>query len=144
MRGLVSVVVPVYNRETLVHDTLMSVYNQTYRPIQLIVVDDGSSDGTKGIVEQFANEYSNSENWEALFLKQENKGVSSARNLGMHHCTGEFLQLLDSDDLYHPMKTEICVKYFDEKIDLVVPLCRSFHGGEVDDILSINEPEQRH
>ena len=138
-----SVVVPVYNREDLIIDTLTSVYNQTYRPIQLIIVNDGSTDNSESIIQEFVRIHDDDSDFDVLYLNQSNKGVSSARNHGISYCKGEYVQFIDSDDLYHPLKTERCVAEFCDDVDLVVPLCRGFYKHEVSYILSNSDPEQR-
>ena len=96
--GLVSVVIPAYNRAHLIGETLKSVLEQTYRPIEVIVVDDGSRDGTHEVVERFGDE--------VRCVRQKNAGVSAARNRGIAEATGEFIALLDSDDVWLPWKLE--------------------------------------
>jgi glycosyltransferase involved in cell wall biosynthesis len=103
--GLVSVVAPTYNRATLLPQTLNSVWNQTYRPIELIVVDDGSIDKTKSVVEAWSEEHINS-SFNVQVLYQENAGAPVARNRGVRASHGEYIQFLDSDDLLSPRKIE--------------------------------------
>lgn len=86
---LVFVIVPVYNGERPLTDCLQSTVDQTCRPLELIVVDDGSTDGTAAIIESFPGEVSTA---------QPNGGVSVARNTGPAHASGEFLAFLDADD----------------------------------------------
>lgn len=94
--GLVSVIVPAYNRAHLIGEALDSVLAQTYRPIQLIVVDDGSTDGTAETVERWQ---ARADSGLALeYVRQQNAGVSAARNRGLAAARGSFIQYLDSDD----------------------------------------------
>lgn len=88
-RPLVSVIVPAYNRERYLAGALDSIFMQDYRPIEVIVVDDGSTDGTARVAESYA---------EVCCLCQPHRGVSAARNLGIAASRGEFLAFLDSDD----------------------------------------------
>jgi glycosyltransferase involved in cell wall biosynthesis len=104
--GLVSVIVPTYNRSRLILPTLESVHAQGYRPIELIVVDDGSTDGTSDLLTKCKSDFERSDFTVRLF-EQENKGAPAARNIGLSHSNGEFIQFLDSDDLLHPRKLEI-------------------------------------
>jgi glycosyltransferase involved in cell wall biosynthesis len=105
---LVSIIIPTYNRAQLLLEALESAKSQTYRPIEVIVVDDGSTDNTQEIVSRF-KEVNSSEIFRVSYLRQQNKGPSAARNHGLSHSSGEYLQFLDSDDLIHPRKIEIQV-----------------------------------
>jgi glycosyltransferase involved in cell wall biosynthesis len=102
---LVSIIVPTYNRAHLIAETLDSVQAQTYRPIELIVVDDGSPDETAEAVEAWKNRYA-LEGIRLLYFQQENQGAQVARNRGIVESHGEYLQFLDSDDLLMPQKLE--------------------------------------
>jgi len=99
---LVSVIVPTYNRAPLLAQTLESVRLETYRPIELIVVDDGSTDDTPDVVRRFKE--SAEGDLEVKYIAQTNQGAAAARNRGLEECIGEFIQFLDSDDLLHPEK----------------------------------------
>jgi len=92
----ISVVIPTYNRSGLLRRALLSVIAQTLSPTEIIVVDDGSSDDTAAMIcEEFPK---------VSYCRQENRGVSSARNLGIRHATGDWIALLDSDDEWLPEK----------------------------------------
>jgi glycosyltransferase involved in cell wall biosynthesis len=88
---LVSVIVPVYNRERFLAAALDSVFAQDYRPLEVIVVDDGSTDGTAAVARSYP---------EVRYLYQSNQGVAAARNAGVAASRGELLAFLDSDDLW--------------------------------------------
>jgi glycosyltransferase involved in cell wall biosynthesis len=90
--ALVSVIVPAYNAEYSIGRCLNSLTKQTI-PIEIIVVDDGSTDNTEQICKQYSNEFSN-----IIYIRKENGGVSSARNLGLSHATGKYIGFVDSDD----------------------------------------------
>ena len=105
--GLVSVIVPTFNRADLIGETLRSVVAQTYRPIELVVVDDGSTDCTREVVERFAGEAG--PDLRVRYVAQENRGVSAARNRGLVESRGEFIQYLDSDDLLRADKLALQV-----------------------------------
>lgn len=100
--GLVSVIIPLYNRAHLIKETLDSVINQSYRPIECIIVDDGSTDDSEIVVREYINTY----NGEVKFFykKKENEGPQTARNIGSVLAEGEFFQYLDSDDILFPDK----------------------------------------
>ena len=86
-----SVVIPLYNKEKEIKDTIKSVLNQTYKPDEVIVVDDGSTDDSAKIVETFK---------EVKLIKQKNSGVSSARNRGIKEVKNEYICFIDADDLW--------------------------------------------
>jgi len=96
---LVSVILPTFNRKNLLPRSIQSVLEQSFRDLELLVVDDGSSDGTSRFVRSIEDERVRS-------LRQTNKGVSSARNLGISQSKGTYLALLDSDDEWMPSKLE--------------------------------------
>jgi glycosyltransferase involved in cell wall biosynthesis len=96
---LVSVLVPCYNAERFIADTLRSVAAQTYQPIEIVVVDDGSADRSCEIVQSMAVP-------NLKLVVQENRGQTAALNAAMAHATGEFVQFLDADDLISPQKIE--------------------------------------
>jgi glycosyltransferase involved in cell wall biosynthesis len=93
---LVSVILPTYNRRQFLGESIWSVLNQTYRNLEVIVVDDGSTDATSESVQ--------SEFPEVRYLWQPNSGVAAARNRGLSAARGELIAFQDSDDLWHPNK----------------------------------------
>lgn len=102
--GLVSVIVPVRNRANLIIETLDSVAAQAWRPIELLVTDDGSTDGTPDAIGQWAQRQSDDIRLTTRLLRQMNRGAPAARNRGLIESRGEFIQYLDSDDVLHPDK----------------------------------------
>lgn len=102
-KGWVSVIIPTYNRATFLLGALESVLMQSYRPIEIIVIDDGSYDGTKTIVERFAHML-NKDDLQLCYYHRQHAGVGAARNTALQHCRGEYIQYLDSDDILHPHK----------------------------------------
>jgi len=107
--GLVSVIIPTYNRADYLLEAMDSVFEQTYRPIELIVVDDGSTDDTLRVVEEWRISHGGDDKLFLRYFNQENSGAPAARNLGLIESRGEYIQFLDSDDLLHPEKLEIQV-----------------------------------
>lgn len=91
---LFSVIIPAYNRADIIKDTVTSVLNQTYTNLEVIVVDDGSTDNTREVVEGI-------EDSRVVYIYQENAERSAARNNGVSHAKGEYVCFLDSDDFYH-------------------------------------------
>ena len=89
----VSIVVPVYNVENFIRDCLDSLVNQSFKDMEIIVVNDGTKDNSMQIVEEFADKDSR-----IVIVNQENQGLSSARNTGMKYIHGEYVTFVDSDD----------------------------------------------
>ena len=95
--SLISVIIPVYNVKPYLEDALDSVLNQTYRNLEIIIVDDGSNDGSEIMCDDYGNRDSR-----VRVIHQRNKGLSGARNTGLSIMQGEAVAFLDSDDAYHP------------------------------------------
>jgi len=93
---LISCIVPVFNGERYLKEALESIRAQTYRPLELIVADDGSTDGTAAVAAGYGEQ--------VRYLFQPNAGPAAARNLGLTAARGEFVAFLDHDDLWHPEK----------------------------------------
>jgi glycosyltransferase involved in cell wall biosynthesis len=129
---LVSVVIPAFNAERFIGETITSALSQTHRALEIIVVDDGSSDQTAALVRQLQSRDSR------LFLyQQENRGSADARNSGIAHAKGELIAFLDADDLWHPTKIEKQVSAFqrDPNIGLVYTWSRMIDAeGMVDGV----------
>ena len=113
---LVSVVIPMYQAEEWILETLASVAAQTYPMVETVVVDDGSSDRGADLVAGFA------ERAERPFrlVQTTNRGVALARNLGINESNGELLALLDADDLWHPNKLDLQVERL---VETGAPMC---------------------
>jgi glycosyltransferase involved in cell wall biosynthesis len=95
---LVSAVIPAYNYGRYVVEAVESVLAQTYAPLEIVVVDDGSSDDTRARLEP---------HWQAIrYVYQENRGLAAARNTGIRHSRGEWIALLDADDVWHRQKID--------------------------------------
>jgi glycosyltransferase involved in cell wall biosynthesis len=103
--GLVTTIIPVHNRPILLAEAVESVLNQTYRPIEIIIIDDGSTDETPAVVDQFAEQHPNI----VRAIHQKNAGSGLAREVGRKIARGEFIQYLDSDDILLPRKFELQV-----------------------------------
>lgn len=93
MDKLVSIIIPAYNCEKYISKCINSVVNQTYKNIEIIIIDDGSKDNTLEICNDFAEK-----NKKIRVFSKENEGVSSARNLGLNEAKGEYINFIDSDD----------------------------------------------
>ena len=117
MRGgtnsLFSVVMPTYNRAGVIVDSLDSVRQQSYRPIEIIVVDDGSTDRTAEVVGNWQSRWEHAGALTLRCIVQENSGAAASRNRGIQECRGRYVQFLDSDDLIHPNRLELLVTEFE-------------------------------
>ncbi len=102
----VSVIIPFYNMQEFILDCMNSVENQKYREIEIICVNDGSTDGSQKIVEEFIL----SSNLEIKLINQDNLGAPNARNSALKYCKGDYIQFLDADDILLPMKIENQIK----------------------------------
>lgn len=103
--GLVSIVIPVYNRESMIREAVASARAQTYRPLEIIVVNDGSTDGTSHACREIGSAFPD----EVRVVERRNGGPGAARESGRKLARGEFLQYLDSDDWIDPRKIELQV-----------------------------------
>jgi glycosyltransferase involved in cell wall biosynthesis len=108
----VSVVIPTHNRAGMVGEAIESVLNQDFPDYEVIVVDDGSTDDTPDILCSFGGRIE--------VIRQENRGVSAARNRGIHCASGELIAFLDSDDLWLPGKLAAQVEFFQHHPDAVI------------------------
>jgi glycosyltransferase involved in cell wall biosynthesis len=108
----VSVIIPTYNRGWIVREAIDSVLGQTYEDFELVVVDDGSEDDTPAILSEYGDKI--------RVLRQGNRGVSAARNLGIRETSGNLIALLDSDDLWTPKKLERQTAFFRSRPDALI------------------------
>lgn len=93
VRDIVSIIVPVYNVEKYIEQCLQSIFNQSYKNIEVIIVNDGSTDNSKSIIKKFCNKYKN-----IIYIEQKNQGLSMARNRGLKEAKGNYIAFVDSDD----------------------------------------------
>ena len=93
----VSIIVPVYNVRKYLEDALLSVIHQTYKNLEIIIIDDGSNDGSEIICDEYVRKDNR-----IKVIHQKNGGLSAARNTGLDNATGEFIAFIDSDDIFHP------------------------------------------
>jgi len=105
-----SVVIPTFNSGTLVVEAVASVLAQSIVPEEIIVVDDGSTDDTPARMAPFGNR--------VRYIRQENRGVSAARNRGIETATGDLIAFLDADDVWHPRKWELQLQTFARQPEL--------------------------
>jgi glycosyltransferase involved in cell wall biosynthesis len=123
----VSVVVPTYNRATLLVEAVDSVLDQSYRDFEIIIVDDGSTDDTEQRIRNYSDKI--------VYIKQQNSGVNVARHRALGVAQGEYIALLDNDDLWFDFKLELQVKLLKEyqNVGFVFSdfLIRKETGGEI-------------
>jgi glycosyltransferase involved in cell wall biosynthesis len=114
----VSVIIPIYNVASVVAETLNSVLAQTYTDFEVLIIDDGSTDTSVAICQEFQD---------ARFriIHQQNRGLAGARNTGIRHAQGDYLAFLDSDDLWLPEKLERHVQHLDTTPEVGVSFSRS-------------------
>ncbi len=105
MKPLVSVIIPVYNVESYIGETLKSVFNQTFKDFEIVVVNDGSKDNTLHV----ASEILSDSGFPFKIIDQINRGVSVARNVGMENSVGRYIKFLDGDDRLLPNAIEVLV-----------------------------------
>ena len=105
-KPLVSVIIPTFNRAKVIKRAVNSVFEQTFQDFECIVVDDGSTDETESVLNEFANKIK--------VIKTENRGVSAARNIGTSQAKGTFIAFLDSDDEWKKDKLAKQISYMKE------------------------------
>lgn len=115
MTNLVSIIIPVFNQEKYLAETLNSLLKQSYTCWECILVNDGSSDNSVAVIEQFV-----AQDDRFQFINSENKGVSHARNLALKQFKGDFILFLDGDDLIHSGKIQKAISKFQENADLSI------------------------
>jgi glycosyltransferase involved in cell wall biosynthesis len=115
----VSVIIPTYNREKYICEAIESVLGQTMEDIEIIVVDDGSTDNTSQRIKPYQKKIK--------YIYTENGGPAHARNIGITRAKGEYISFLDSDDLYYPYKTQSQTAILDKYSDIGM-VCTEFSG----------------
>lgn len=124
---MISVIVPVYHVEKYLDQCVQSILNQTYRDIEVILVDDGSADACSSMCDRYANE-----DPRVKVLHKENGGLSDARNAGLEIAKGEYISFVDSDDYIHSEMYEVMVAFLERNPSIHVAMCR-YNKVEEDD-----------
>jgi glycosyltransferase involved in cell wall biosynthesis len=124
VENLVSVIIRVYNGERFLAEAIESVLNQDYRPIEIIVADDGSTDGSAEIAKSFP---------EVVYRHQSNQGVCAALNLGITNASGDYLAFLDADDIWtkNNLSTQMRTLNAHPEVDIVFGHHQRFYDAEV-------------
>lgn len=117
---MITAIVPVYNGEKYLKEALDSIYAQTYPDIEVIVVDDGSTDGSAAVARSYPN---------LIYLYQENKGNALARMKGVEHATGKYIAFLDQDDTWVANKIELQMEAFAQGAEVVIGKSHYFIEG---------------
>jgi len=136
----VSVIVPTYNRKSLLPETLDSILGQTYDNYEIVIVDDGSSDGTKEVIDKYIELNPD----KIKYYYRNNGGCAAALNLGLDRVTGNYICVLGDDDIYEPGKLEIQAMILDKNpgIDFVYSDSYIFNGDERDRLLLTRVPRK--
>lgn len=123
----VSVIIPCYNNEAFVGDAIESALAQTYKNLEIVCINDGSTDNSSKVIKQYADKYKN-----ILFLNEiKNRGVCTARNLAIKACSGEYILPLDADDKIEPEYIEKAVQVLEENKEIGIVYCKAnFFGKE--------------
>lgn len=112
----ISLIIPVYNVEKYLRECIDSVVNQNYDKLEIIIINDGSTDNSEEIIQEYLKKYQN-----IKYIKQENKGLSEARNVGIKYATGKYMMFLDSDDyLEIGCIKKICQKIKEKDSDIII------------------------
>lgn len=124
---LVSVIIPVFNGEQYLREAVESVLGQSYRSIEVVVVDDGSTDNSAGVAQSFASK--------VRYVYQENRGIGAALNKGIELSRGSFLGFLDADDLWRQDKLTLQMSAFanNPNVDIVFGHVKQFYSSELDE-----------
>lgn len=129
---MISVIIPVFNLKNYISKCLKSIINQTYKDIEILIIDDGSNDDTCIICDKYAKQ-----DCRIKILQTNHSGVSSARNLGLEVSKGEYIAFIDGDDWIDSNTFQTCLKYFNQEIDCVAYDYIS-EGGKKDSQFSEN------
>lgn len=140
MKPLVSIIIPTYNRASLLRDTIESVMSQTYDNWECIIVDDNSTDSTKELV----NEYGKNDSRFLFTTKPDGiaKGASSSRNIGLQLSKGEYIQFLDSDDILASNKIEEQIAVLASQSNFTISTCKWGKFTQLTDPINLFENNQ--
>lgn len=123
---MISIIVTAYNVEKYIEDCVLSIVNQSYKQVEIIIIDDGSKDNTESICKKLISKYKH-----IKYLYQENSGVSVARNKGIEEANGDFIMFVDGDDkLNHQMLESLLDEVVDCELDVVCCCCNAFSDKE--------------
>jgi len=130
---MVSIIIPVYNSQNSICRAIDSCLNQTYKDIEIIVIDDGSTDHTKEVLQTYSDEP------RLKYIYQENQERSVARNNGLNIAKGELIQFLDSDDMIYKDKLEKQVNFLNNNETYIMVYCTSEYRDENNKVINTSE-----
>jgi glycosyltransferase involved in cell wall biosynthesis len=131
---LISVIIPVYNSEAFIIETINSVLGQTYKNIEIIIINDGSTDNSSFLVQKLNNP-------KIMLINVPNGGASKARNIGIRNAKGFYIQFLDADDILSSNKIEEQVKIFESNNQIDLCFCKTIvftHSSNLETNLEVN------
>jgi glycosyltransferase involved in cell wall biosynthesis len=125
----ISVIIPVYNLENYLHESIGSVLGQTYQDLEIILIDDGSTDNSRSILRDYARQYPH----KIRYHVQENQGAAAARNTGIAMAQGEWIAFLDGDDLWasHKLERQIQVVQGNPSINFLSSQAQLYGGSKL-------------
>lgn len=133
MEPILSVVVPIYNVEKYLSKCIDSILDQTYKDLEVLLIDDGSTDSSSVIAQKYADEYER-----IRYIRQNNKGLGGARNTGIHQARGRYISFIDSDDYIEPAMYEMMMnKILEFHIDVCI--CDYQRVGENGNVLEVHK-----
>ncbi len=132
MHPTVSIVIPTYNRENIICKAIDSALSQTFKNLEIIIIDDGSTDRTKTVLEKYGARLH--------YFYQENRGISGARNTGINRCSGDYVAFLDSDDYWLPEKLEKQIALFQKHPEYGMVACQCASIGPDGEFRQKNRP----
>lgn len=135
INNLVSIIIPTYNNQNTICRAIDSCFNQTYQNIEILVIDDGSTDNTKEILKKYKNDL------RFNYYYQENQERSTARNHGLDLAKGEYIQFLDSDDEIYPTKIEKQVSFLNTHPEYFLVYCGVEYKDDLEQIIHTLEPK---
>jgi len=128
---LISVIIPVYNGEKYIKEAIDSVMQQNHVDLELIIVNDGSTDNTNKNIEQYQQVVASP--FKILYYQQAHKGLATAFNYGLNNANGDYLAFIDADDIWHPNKLAIQISALNAQphLDMVFCHCQQFYSPEL-------------
>ena len=130
---MISIIVPIYNGSNVIVRCLKSILNQSYKDLEIVLVNDGSTDNSLEILKEYRKI-----DKRIILINQINKGVAAARNTGLKNCTGDYFLFVDADDWIENDMIEKMMSLLKEDTDIV--FCNSDHAEKKDDVKKINCP----
>ena len=142
MSSLVSVIIPCYNAEKFLDMSIGSVYEQEYPSVELIVVNDGSTDSSEEIILKWKNKFAE-KNWSLKYIYQENKGQAAATSAGLKLVTGDYLSLLDADDRFLQGSLRLRAEFLDNHPDYAGVRSNGYYVKNNERILFVRDEKEK-